>query len=112
METISLPELKKLIDSKSKLCLLIDVRTPEEVLHGMIPTAHHLPIDELEDALSMNAGSFEKQYHFPFPRKEQLLIFYCHSGTRSAFAVSLAAQKGYHAKNLQGNVEEWNEFTA
>jgi hypothetical protein len=37
------PELKELIETQKKPYVLIDVRNPNEQVHGQIPTARNIP---------------------------------------------------------------------
>ena len=74
------PEEVKLYIEKNKEddYLLVDVRQPEEYVRGHIPGAKLIPIKELVTDL------------FKLPSGKDL-IFYCHSGGRSAAAAVAAA---------------------
>jgi len=100
-------ELKELIDAK-KPYVLIDVREDDELQYGVIPTAHHLPLGELEDALAMPPQSFKTRFHFPKMSKKDLVVFYCRTGGRSSQATSFALSQGYQAKNLTGGIWTWS----
>lgn len=84
--------------------LLVDVRNGDEVARGIIPGAIHIPLAALPgeyDALS-KAGN---------------IVFYCHSGVRSAHAADFASGKGCkNVFNLSGGVLAWaragNTFAA
>lgn len=75
--------------------LLVDVRNDDEVAKGVIANAIHIPlgllpvnIDKLGEAIP--------------------LVFYCHSGIRSAQACAYLAGKGRnHLFNLRGGVLAW-----
>lgn len=75
--------------------LLVDVRNQDEVARGVIEGAIHIPLALLplqSDALN-NA---------------QNIVFYCHSGVRSAHAAAFALSKGYeNVYNLSGGVLSW-----
>lgn len=75
--------------------LLVDVRNDDEVTRGMIQGAIHIPLAMLpvqHDALT----------------KVGNIVFYCHSGIRSAHAAAFAASKGYkNVYNLAGGVLAW-----
>lgn len=79
----------------SNTLLLVDVRNNDEVAHGMIEGAIHIPLAMLPlqyDALN----------------KADKVVFYCHSGVRSAHAAAFAASKGCkNAYNLSGGVLGW-----
>lgn len=75
--------------------LLVDVRNDDEVARGIIPGAIHIPLSTLPtqyDALT-NADA---------------IVFYCHSGVRSAHAADFIASKGAkNVSNLVGGVLAW-----
>lgn len=75
--------------------LLVDVRNQDEVARGIIEGAIHIPLALLPlqcDALN----------------KAQNIVFYCHSGVRSAHAAAFAVNKGYeNVYNLSGGILSW-----
>lgn len=75
--------------------MLVDVRNNDEVEHGMIKGAMHIQLALLPlqyDKLS----------------KAETVIFYCHSGIRSAHAADFAVAKGIRGVyNLAGGVVAW-----
>lgn len=75
--------------------LLVDVRNDDEVARGIIEGAIHIPLALLPlqtDALN----------------KAENIVFYCHSGVRSAHAAAFAVNKGYkNVYNLSGGVLSW-----
>jgi len=77
--------------------LLVDVRNDDEVARGIIPGALHLP-------LAMLPVQFESL------NGNQALVFYCHSGLRSAQAAAFIASKGRgNVFNLRGGVVAWGK---
>jgi len=106
--TITREELKKMIDTKADF-RLIDVRSPPELKHGMIPTAKHIPLGELNEALALPPEEFESRYHFPKMREKDVVVFYCKSGGRSRNATLLAVEKGFNARNYAGSIWEWSQ---
>jgi rhodanese-related sulfurtransferase len=96
MKSYSEIEAKDLFDHllKAKV-LLVDVRNDDEVAQGVIPGAMHIQLSMLPvqyDKL-MNANS---------------VVFYCHSGIRSAHAADFAVSKGVKdVFNLIGGVVAW-----
>ena len=77
--------------------LLVDVRNDDEVARGIIPGAAHVP-------LAMIPVKFESL------NGEDPLVFYCHSGIRSAQASAFIANKGrQHVYNLRGGVLAWGK---
>ncbi len=79
----------------AKNAYLIDVREPDEVLQGMIPSAVNLPLSGLSGALYMDGTKFKEKYGFPKPEFDQEVVFYCRSGMRSATASDVARRNGY-----------------
>ena len=77
--------------------LLVDVRQHSEYVQGHIPGAKLIPIRELASDLS------------GLPTDKDL-VFYCHSGGRSAAAVTLAEEEEVSSKNiydLEGGIMAW-----
>lgn len=77
--------------------LLVDVRNADEVARGMIPGAIHIQ-------LSMLPLQYEKLM------QANTVVFYCHSGIRSAHAADFAVSKGVkNVYNLVGGVIAWGK---
>lgn len=77
--------------------LLVDVRNDDEVARGIIAGAMHIQ-------LSMLPLQYEKL------TKADTVIFYCHSGIRSAHAADFAVAKGIKGvHNLIGGVLAWSK---
>lgn len=74
---------------------LIDVREPDEVVQGSIPSSVNLPLSVLANSLNLNAQAFRSQHGFDKPGKAQEVVFYCRSGKRSASACDIARRNGY-----------------
>ncbi len=77
--------------------LLVDVRNDDEVARGIIPGAMHVQLSMLplqyDKLLSANS-----------------VVFYCHSGVRSAHAADFAVNKGVQdVFNLIGGVVAWEK---
>lgn len=76
---------------------LIDVRTDEEVVEGMIPGAEHIPLDQFDPA---RLG----------PADGRDVVLYCRSGRRSTMAgEKLAAATGQPVEHLAGGMLAWEE---
>ncbi len=92
-------ELKQYIEkNKENDYLIVDVRQPEEYVRRHIPGANLMPIRELVSNLS----------ELP---SDKDLVFYCHSGGRSAAAATLAMEEEVSAKNiydLEGGIMAWD----
>ena len=76
--------------------LILDVRNPEERELCIIRGSLFIPLQELENRMD-ELNQF----------KEKEIVCYCHSGIRSAMAVSLLQTKGFNAKNLKGGIDRW-----
>jgi rhodanese-related sulfurtransferase len=77
--------------------LLVDVRNDDEVARGTIPGAMHIQ-------LSMLPVQYEKLLN------ANSVVFYCHSGVRSAHAADFAVSKGVKdVFNLVGGVVAWGK---
>ena len=74
---------------------LIDVREPDEVVQGSIPSSVNIPLSVLPASLYMHAREFEQKFGFKKPRRDQEIIFYCRSGVRAATAGDIAKKNGY-----------------
>ena len=79
---------------------LVDVREDFEWRLGFIPGARHVPLGRVREEL----GTFDSGRD---------VVFYCHSGNRSARAAEMLAESG-HPKtwNLGGGFSRWREDTA
>lgn len=77
--------------------MLVDVRNDDEVARGIIPGATHMPLAMLPVKHESLSG-------------EEALVFYCHSGMRSAQAAAFIATKGRtNVYNLRGGVLAWGK---
>ncbi|KAJ3046182.1 Uncharacterized protein HK097_000964 [Rhizophlyctis rosea] len=94
---VSFEELQNLVEGKVKKdYVLIDVREPFEVFEsGVIPTAKHIPVANLFDALRLDPETFKTTYGFSKPSQSDQVIFYCRSGRRSGIAFETANQLGF-----------------
>ena len=73
---------------------LIDVREPSEREAGHIAPSRHVALAEL----SAQAETISR---------EQQVVFYCRSGSRSAMATQVFSQAGWDAHNMAGGLLEW-----
>lgn len=98
MSTYSEIEVKDLVEMMAtQPLLLVDVRNDDEVARGIIPGAMHIP-------LAMLPVQYESL------TKVENIVFYCHSGVRSAHAAAFASSKGCkNTYNLIGGVLAWNK---
>lgn len=94
IKEIDVAGLNALLGEKKTLAL-VDVRSDNEVLYGVIEGAQHLPLH----LLPIKADELDKEMH---------TIFYCRSGVRSAQACAFMAAKGHdNVYNLQGGIIAW-----
>ncbi|MBP1762784.1 MAG: FAD-dependent pyridine nucleotide-disulfide oxidoreductase, partial [Firmicutes bacterium] len=68
---------------------LLDVRTKPEVERGMVPGAHHIPLDDLRENLDK------------LPQDKEI-IAYCQVSLRSYIANRILQQHGFKVKNISG----------
>jgi rhodanese-related sulfurtransferase len=106
--TISREALKELIDAKEDY-VLVDLREENELQYGMIPTAVHLPMSQLAEALTLSPTNFFRRFGFTMD-KDDRIITYCRSGSRSERATKILQANGYHAENFKGSVLAWSEI--
>ncbi|KAI0762776.1 Rhodanese-like protein [Fomes fomentarius] len=105
---ITYEELKPKTLQPSPDKYLIDVREPDEVLQGSIPSAVNLPLSVISTALHLPPAEFKEKYGFEKPRQDQELTFYCRSGVRSASAADVAKRNGYtNLINYKGSWLDW-----
>ena len=75
--------------------LLVDIRTPQEIIQAAIPNAIFIPMHLLPLRLD------------ELPRDRDLVL-YCRSGARSYHACQYLAQQGFaNAINLRGGIIAW-----
>lgn len=110
MDDVTLEELRARLGSD---LVVLDVRTPHEFAgvagaacdprQGHIAGARNLPLDELlacrcvEDVRALVGLPLGTE-----------LVAYCHTGSRSAFAVQVLRGAGYEARNYVGSWHEWS----
>ncbi|KAF9073738.1 Rhodanese-like domain-containing protein [Rhodocollybia butyracea] len=89
---------------------IIDVREPDEVIQGMIPSAVNVPLSVLPESLNMPFDQFREKFGFEKPQPDQEITFYCRSGMRSASACDIAKRNGYrNLLNFKGSWLRWTE---
>ncbi|KAF8640905.1 hypothetical protein AX17_000553 [Amanita inopinata Kibby_2008] len=103
-------ELKPKTQNPTPNTYLVDVREPDEVIQGMIPSAVNLPLSVLGDSLHLSREAFKAKHGFEKPKKDEELIFYCRSGVRSTSASDVAKRNGFaNVQNYKGSWLEWVE---
>lgn len=83
MKNIEVQELKKRIDSRDKI-VIVDVRTPGELVRGKIEDSINIPLDSFEDRIEVE-----------IPDKNEHVYLICLSGSRSVVAAQIMDHLGY-----------------
>ena len=99
METISVTELKALLDRDTGDLALVDVRNPAEAEIVVIPSAVLIPLSTIE-----SGEAIEQIRSLAEGRR---LFVHCKLGMRSAKAVQLLAKHGIFAINVTGGIDAW-----
>lgn len=92
MAEITVPDAEKRYTEDQ----VLDVREDFEVAEGMIPTALHIPMGQL------NARAAELD-------KDRPIIVVCRSGNRSATVADALNQAGYTADTMAGGMIAWQQ---
>ena len=80
---------------EAKPFLLVDVRTPGEIMQGVIAGGQPVPLNLLPGRVE------ELPNDIP-------VVFYCRTGARSAQATAFMMARGFdQAYNLQGGIVDW-----
>ena len=74
---------------------LIDVREPDEVIQGSIPSSVNLPLSQMPSVWHTPAEEWQPKFGWPKPKPSQEIVFYCRSGKRSASASDIAQKNGF-----------------
>jgi len=89
-------EVRELVDEG---IALLDVRETEEWDAGHLPGATHIP-----------RGYLESRVDGAIPDRDQRVVIYCASGTRSALAAKTLSDLGYgHVESMTGGITLWKD---
>ena len=99
VETISVSELKALLDGDAGDLALVDVRNPAEAEIVVIPSAVLIPLSKIE-----SGEAIEQVRSLAEGRR---LFVHCKLGMRSAKATQLLAEHGILATNVTGGIDAW-----
>ena len=95
--SVTVGELKKVIDAQEEGVVILDVRTPGEVANGMIANA---------EVIDYQSADFEAQIKNLDPTKHYYV--YCATGGRSGRTVSLMENLGFaKTTNVEGGITAW-----
>ncbi|PHX68070.1 MAG: molybdenum cofactor biosynthesis protein MoeB, partial [Cyanobium sp. Baikal-G2] len=100
-ESISVGELKALLDGDTSGLVLIDVRNPPEAEIAVISGAVLIPLDQIENGTAVE-------------RIQQLaagktLYAHCKLGGRSAKALIALKRHGIEGINVAGGIDAWSQ---
>lgn len=100
MNSITVEEVKKIIDEGSKEYFLLDVRTLEEYYGdlGHLPDAKLIPYNEIANRIDELSE-----------QKDKKIIAYCRSGRRSAIATKILKENGFEVYNMSGGMKKLKE---
>jgi adenylyltransferase/sulfurtransferase len=99
--TITVAELKTLIDGKVEDLLLLDVRNPHEAEIAVIPGSVLVPLDRIE-----SGEAIEDVRRLAEGKK---LYVHCKMGGRSAKALIALGRHGIEGVNVAGGINAWSE---
>ena len=101
MDSITVAELKSLLDSDSSDVVLVDVRNPAEAEVAVIAGSHLIPLATIQ------SGEAVEQVR-ELTRGKRLFV-HCKMGGRSARAAEALAEHGLSAINVSGGIDAWAE---
>ncbi len=90
--SLSSAEAHRLVGAGARL---VDVRTPAEFAAGHVPGAINIPVDELDRRMA------------ELESKEQPIVLYCRSGSRSGRAAQMLKSAGYAQIHDLGAMSRW-----
>ncbi len=92
VETIEWSDVKSLDRNAD---FILDVRTPEELMIGMIDGAKNIPLSRLRERIN------------DIPKNRRVVV-YCQVGQRAYFASRILKQHGYNVVNLNGGFKTYS----
>jgi adenylyltransferase/sulfurtransferase len=99
--TITVTELKTLLDGPQDDLVLLDVRNPPEADIAVIPGAVLVPLDRIE------SGEAIEDIRRLAANKR--LYVHCKLGGRSAKALIALGRHGIQGVNVQGGIDAWSQ---
>ena len=99
--SISVVDLKALLDSDAKDLILLDVRNPPEAAIAVISGAILVPLDSIEDG-----SAIERVKELSMGKR---LYVHCKLGGRSAKALIALRRHGIEGINIEGGIEAWSK---
>ena len=101
VESISVSELKTLLDAGADDIVLLDVRMPQEAEIATIPGAVLVPLDQIE-----NGTAIEQVRELAAGKR---LYAHCKLGGRSAKALIALKREGIDGINVSGGIDAWSQ---
>ena len=101
VESISVSELKTLLDAGGDDIVLMDVRMPQEAEIATIPGAVLVPLDQIE-----NGTAIEQVRELAAGKR---LYAHCKLGGRSAKALIALKREGIDGINVSGGIDAWSQ---
>ena len=101
VESISVGELKTLLDAGGDAIVLLDVRMPQEAEIATIPGAVLVPLDQIE-----NGTAIEQVRELAAGKR---LYAHCKLGGRSAKALIALKREGIDGINVSGGIDAWSQ---
>ena len=101
VESISVGELKTLLDAGGDDIVLLDVRMPQEAEIATIPGAVLVPLDQIENGMAI-----EQVRELAAGKR---LYAHCKLGGRSAKALIALKREGIDGINVSGGIDAWSQ---
>jgi rhodanese-related sulfurtransferase len=101
VDSISVTELKILLDGDTSGLVLVDVRNPPEADIAVIPGATLIPLDQIESGMAID------QIRDLAAGKK--LYVHCKLGGRSAKALIALGRHGIEGINVAGGIDAWSQ---
>ncbi|KAJ8662357.1 hypothetical protein O0I10_002051 [Lichtheimia ornata] len=110
--TVDYEYIQTIIKDNKQNTHLIDVREPNELLQGSIPSAKNVPLSKFLVAWSMSEEDFEDEFGFEKPSDGDEVVLYCQAGIRSNKAADFLREIGYkRVFNYPGSWADYAERT-
>ena len=100
IKSITIKELKKLLEQSLNEITLIDVRSKNEYNHSSILGSRHIPLVSIESGEAINEIK-------TLTAKKKLYVL-CKTGKRSLIALKHLNKLGIKGINIKGGIEAWN----
>ena len=100
LNSITVEEVKIIIDEDNEEYFLLDVRTLEEYYGdlGHLPDAKLIPYDEIANRIEELSD-----------QKDKKIIAYCRTGRRSSIATDILKENGFEIYNMVGGMKKMKE---